>query len=524
MKRGWLYWNTVRYLRPQQILYQLINRFRPKPSLSIGRLPKTGVRRLHFPPPDKPVSVQGRTFTFLNKAVSFPGAIDWNYAGEGRLWAYNLNYFDFLIQPGLDRDQGLDLIRQFIDKTGQLNDGLEPYPTSLRIINWIRFLSFHDLQVTDIQAHLRAQVNLLENRLEYHLGGNHLLENAFALVLAAIFFQDRVLYRKASALLLEQLREQVLADGGHYERSTMYHQILLDRLLDVCCVLRQPDGYQDPVLESVLLHQARRMLGWLEAVTFSNGNMPLVNDAAQGIAPSASELGAKARLLGISSEKAVLSDSGYRLLKTQTLELLADVGAVGPGHQPGHAHADTFSFELQVRGKPVIVDAGTSTYEANARRQWERSTAAHNTVQVGETDSSEVWGGFRVARRATVTLVQDSATSLRAQHNGYARFGCTHERSWDLIDAGTIRITDRLLGPGKVRGVARLHFHPSVRISIAGKELMAGPLQIRFLNVSIGQVTVGTYEYAVAFNQLQVAPCIEIAFLELLEWCLTVVE
>jgi uncharacterized heparinase superfamily protein len=523
MKRWILFWHTIRHLQARQLVFQVFNRLRPKPRLSFSDK-KPVIQRLNFPLPDKPESLSGTTFTFLNRSVDFPNEVVWNYDSEGRLWKYNLNYFDFLNQPGMSPAKGLDLIRQFIRQTDRLNGGLEPYPTSLRIINWVRFLSYHQLALPDVNRHLLAQVRLLEGRLEHHLSGNHLLENAFTLFTAAVSFQDRKLYRNASELLKKELKEQILADGGHYERSPMYHQILLDRLLDLCTVLLQDRWHDDPPFDAGLLRLGSRMLGWLQAMTFRNGDSPMVNDATSGIAPSTQHLIAKARVWAIEPEQTTLSESGYRMFRMGDYELLADVGAVGPDHQPGHAHADTFGFVLYVRGLPVVVDAGTSTYEANARRQWERSTAAHNTVQVANTDSSEVWGGFRVARRAAVKLLQDSATHLRAEHDGYRLLGITHERNWQFADQETLLITDRLRGVVGHAGIARLHFHPSVPVSIHNKVLAAGPLQIRLLNVSIEQASVESYEYAAAFNRLQPASCVKISFTDTLKLSITVTE
>lgn len=77
---------------------------------------------------------------------------------------------------------------------------------------------------------------------------------------------------------------------------------------------------------------------------------------------------------------------------TEKMELLADVGSIGPDYQPGHAHADTFNFVLYLNERPIIVDTGTSTYEVNEIRFYERSTAAHNTVVVAGKNSSESMG------------------------------------------------------------------------------------------------------------------------------------
>lgn len=69
------------------------------------------------------------------------------------------------------------------------------------------------------------------------------------------------------------------------------------------------------------------------------------------------------------------------------------------------------------------MDTGISTYEKTARRQYERGTAAHNTVVLGDKNSSEVWGGFRVGRRARVTLLKDSPNEVEAWHDGFGSLG-----------------------------------------------------------------------------------------------------
>src|SRR5690606_19561897 len=101
-----------------------------------------------------------------------------------------------------------------------------------------------------------------------------------------------------------------------------------------------------------------------------------------------------------------LSDSGYRKFNEADFEILMDVGQIAPVYQPGHSHADSLQFLLNFKGKPVIVDTGISTYEKNERRQLERSTASHNTVTINRDNSSNVWGGFRVAERAMVEVLK----------------------------------------------------------------------------------------------------------------------
>ncbi|WP_138991440.1 heparinase II/III family protein [Larkinella sp. C7] len=519
MKNWRLYWNTIRYLRTRQLLYQLVNRLRSKPSLTLKTVPPV-THFLAFTAPDKPQRLTGQTFTFLNQSVSFPTEVDWNYTKNGKLWLYNLNYFDFLNQPGLDVEQGLRLIRQFMRQSTELNGGLDPYPVSLRIINWIRFLSHHQLRLSDIDIHLQAQVRLLQGRLEYHLSGNHLLENGFALLLGSLYFQDRRLYTKAIHLVQSELTKQLLQDGAHYERSPMYHQIILDRLLDTCQALQKDDWHADRDADGFLLERARRMLDWLVTITFSNGAIPLMNDAADEMAPTTAQLRAKAEQIGIKPQRTGLSDSGFRHFLTPKYEIVANVGTIGPAHQPGHAHADAFHFELQVHGQPVLVDSGTSTYEINARRQWERSTAAHNTVQVFDADSSEVWGGFRVGQRATVTVLEETPTLIRAQHDGFQHLGLRHERQW-VVAPDRLTIMDRIDdGP---TAVARFYLAPGVR------PLVVNPNRLRFSWGNMEwqnalEVSQKAVQVTRQFNQLTPTLVIEVQFKKTVRTIITCVE
>jgi len=110
--------------------------------------------------------------------------------------------------------------------------------------------------------------------------------------------------------------------------------------------------------------------------------------------------------LGLESERedpgnhSHLSDSGYIRIQSGDAVALLDVAPIGPDYLAGHGHADTLSFELSLFGQRCIVNPGVSRYGTGAERLRQRGTAAHSTVAVDGQNSSEVWGGFRVARRA----------------------------------------------------------------------------------------------------------------------------
>lgn len=524
-----LLWRTIRHLTLRQILYQLLNRSRGRARLRLPKTAPTG-HFLAVPEADKPVSWVDGTATFLNQSVSFSSFpetnLNWNYAGKGKLWTYNLNYFDFLNQSGMTRETGLVFIQDFIAQTDTLKAGLEPYPTSLRIINWVQFLSRHHLQDDMTDAHLFAQVDLVSRRLEYHLAGNHLLKNSFALLMGAMYFRQISWFRTAEKILRAELSRQILVDGAHDERSPMYHQIVLDRLLDVVLALRHNPWQANSGLADWLVEKACHMLTWLESVTFRNGDVPMVNDAVWRVAPSTADLrtrlaGAVGAGVGVSRWCSVPphhrdTGSGYRMFRHERYELFVDTGAVGPDHQPGHGHADSLSFVLYVDNCPIIVDTGTSTYEIGPRRAWERSTAAHNTVEVEGQSSSEVWAGFRVGRRARTTVSEASETRWTASHDGYRRLGIIHQRTW-VNKPMEISILDRLIAAESTAGVARFYFHPGVSVTLTGHCVLAGPLQLSFVSDTVPEIKLVDCDIANGFNQLGTSQCLEVLFVTSVE-------
>src|SRR5699024_5675775 len=401
-------------------------------------------------------------FTFLNQSHTFGNGINWSYSKHGKLWAYNLNYFDYLQQEDISKEQGLELILDFMDQTGGNREGLEPYPISLRGINWIKFISRHGIQDQDIDASLYAQYQILLDNLEYHVDGNHLLENGCSLVFGACYFRDEQLWEAACSVMTHELQAEILDDGGHYERSVMYHSIMLERLLDCYNLIVNNNWTEKQELEDRLKRKIGLMLGWLKKMEWSDRSLPELNDHVTEMQPSPADLYHYAERLGLQSTPVELDQSGYRKYRGRGYELLADAGDIGPDYVLGHAHSDTLSFLLSIGGREVITDTGTSTYENNRRRQAERSTAAHNTVMVAGKEQNEVWSAFRVGRRAHAEILTDKPNELVAHHDGYHFLGITHERRFECSE-DVIIITDRLKGASPSEAVVSyLHFSPGV--------------------------------------------------------------
>lgn len=462
--------NTLRYLKPVQVLYQAKYRLqKPKPLAGYVK-DKTdySLRRLSFFPLPKREPVlrlqsKGYTFSFLNLEKTFDSTVDWSEQSYGKLWNYNLQYLDFLRQQDIPVAVKTRLL---LDLYGWLEAGrlpLEPYPASLRMMNVIRFIQEENVQEPKILKYLFAEANFLTRRLEYHLLGNHLLENGFALLMAGHLFNHPSWIIKAENLLEKELKEQVLSDGAHFELSPMYHQIILFRVLEAVGYLPKASK-----MGKLCRKTASSMLEWLEAITFSDGSVPHFNDSTDGIAFTTGELKDMAARLGIDKGKEIeLSESGYRKLQNQRLALVADVHGISPAYQPGHAHADHLSFVLHTNDSPFIVDQGISTYQIGETRDYERSTRAHNTVTVGEQNTSEVWSGFRVGRRPKVEILESNRDVI----SGELKYrGLLHRRTFRLADSKLL-IEDQV--NAEEAAVLRYFFHPSVKITqIAGGKVI----------------------------------------------------
>jgi uncharacterized heparinase superfamily protein len=285
-------------------------------------------------------------------------------------------------------------------------------------------------------------------------------------------------------IVVDEVREQVLPDGGHFERSPMYHAITLEDLLDLCNLMQAFAAPADAT--AVLRDAAVRATRFLAAMRSGHGEFPLFNDAAYGIAPpTASLLDYARRVLG---NDVVPEDDGPRRIYFPDTgfygychggdSLIVDCGPVGPDYQPGHAHCDTLAYELCVDGLPVVVDSGTYDYEAGPFRSYLRSTAAHSTVRIDAADQSEVWGAFRVARRAYPQAVslgewQNGELHFAGEHDGYRRLPGrpVHRREIRMALAGRWEVCDHVRGEGSRghRVESFVHLHPDVRVERVGE-------------------------------------------------------
>lgn len=499
-----LLFQTVIHIKLIQIMYQIYYRFVKRKTTIGNNAPQESTvdtRNLKFSSGFKYASFLStdRTFNFLNLKKEFT-TIDWNYAEHGKLWTYNLNYFEFLLQSEMTVELGTELMSDFCSKYDQSKDGKEPYPTSLRLINWIKFMLENKVKNSHLDAIIyHDSYRLLEN-LEYHILANHLLENGFGLLFSGVYLNDTKILKQAKTIIKAQLSEQILLDGAHYELSPMYHKIILMRCLDSYHLL--VENKIEPELTDLLHSKIQCMLNWLKAISFNNGTIPMLNDSAPGITIENEAIFNYAKRLDFTWKASRLSDSGYRKFDRGDFELIFDVGQIAPSYQPGHSHADNLNFVLNYKDKNIVVDTGISTYEKNERRQLERSSISHNVVTISNINSSAVWGGFRVGKRAKTKIVLDSDMHCMATHNGYRNQKIEVSREIDA-QSSTLFIYDKV-NKATNSTVGHIHLHPSLKIHVVDKTIVINDeIVLQFTHCT--SLKLEEYHYCTAYNLLEKA-------------------
>ncbi|MCK8603926.1 heparinase II/III family protein [Desulfoferrobacter suflitae] len=511
-----LLFRTLEHLRPVQVLYRVryAIRSRLRQSLPDGALrrhrfaKKVGWRRLEFRtaflscPSFASSDIERGIFRFLNNPHYFDTGIDWQVDAKSRLWRYNLHYFQYLFPPGgLAPRVAVPLMQHWVahNPVGA-PDAWDPFPISLRLVNWIKYFSVTPMEEAELQPLVRSayeQAGYLARSLEYHLLGNHLFKNGKALIFAGLFLRGEDAARwlaKGMQIVSKELAEQILPDGGHFERSPMYHSMILEDCLDLLNVCRGENRAECRELVDRLEEVVPRMSAFLAGMTHPDGEIALFNDAAFGIEASPQALGdylqkitAKAprcqekniknlaswRLGG--EKKCSFPETGYFVMSPNPGDrLIIDCGPIGPDYQPGHSHCDTLSFELSLQNRRVIVDSGCCQYEDSEIRRYNRGNAGHNTISIDNQNQSEVWGAHRCARRARALyagLEQGDGGELvfAGAHDGYRRLKGSPVHHRRMVWAGSeLRVEDRVEGIGVHEIESRLHIHPALSVKVDG--------------------------------------------------------
>ncbi|HSR67775.1 MAG TPA: alginate lyase family protein [Acidobacteriota bacterium] len=500
---------TIRHLKPSQLFWRLRYALERRTKPQVGSWPEEVGSSLRddFPelPPIQPSGPSGTAlverlekgvFEHLGRAVEIGRENPHWHLGEvrrERLWVITLHYHGWafaLAQATSATSAAADLFCHYIDdwitrcapqRAGTPALAWNSYAIATRLGWWIRSYRLASCRIFAPQPQLKErflssiwqQAEHLARHLEWDLRGNHLLRDAVGLAMAGRFFRHpaaEAWLQTATRLASDQVAEQVLDDGGHFERSPKYH---IDVMEDILLLFNL---VEDPEVRRTLRERWAEMARFLTWTCHPDGQIARLNDGVPGAACPPQRMLDHGRLIDQPippppSGGRHFPETGLVVWHGKAWSVFFDVGPLGPDYQPGHGHADTLTVEVSFRGCRLVVDPGTYGYDDDDRRCYDRSTASHNTVCIDDRDSSEVWHIFRVGRRARPQDVNveigSEAMTAQAGHDGYAHMlgSPLHRRSLHIREPDEIEVVDRIEGGGRHKASCGLLIEPSWKAS-----------------------------------------------------------
>jgi uncharacterized heparinase superfamily protein len=517
------WWRTVRWLRPVQAAHRarltvrrkaweragarIDRRYRTRAAaLGPARFDAAGIaavaaHRLATEPAGDPLHVAraalaGR-FTFLGRTLDLGRDVAWHRAdldSGTRLWKTQLHELPFAASLArAARESGdpafrarlFELVASWdaaspIGRPGFAIDCWNARAVATRLGNLavaaaVLGLRAGDAESAPLGALLARHALFLRDNLELDLRANHLLRDAVGLVFADVLFGG---FGDGLALLREQVEEQVLPDGGHVERTPLYHAVVLGDLLEARLLLG--DGAPDWLRDAVV-----RMGGFLAALAHGDGELPLFGDSWLGEVDTQRLLAAVRALpeaaRGLPEPSHPERSSGLVALARGEAKVVVRAGAHGPDWQLGHAHGDLLSFELSRGADRLVRDTGTLSYDPGPERSALRATAAHNTVELDGENQIEAWGSFRVGRRGRARTLgrgeEGDWSWIWAAHDAYAWLPGRpqHHRVLALSDRALV-VLDAVSGGGRHRVASRLHLAPERPPGAAAERALGGEI------------------------------------------------
>lgn len=528
-----LFMNTIRYLKPSQGLYRVINRVKrelyKRKFLRINT--PSGIKateKANFLIPSLDFNsdylsrfdtekILNNEFDFIN--INHKVSLDtaWNDKSLQHLWRYNLHYFEYLYKLAFQYfsndknpkyyEKYKELVINWIDNNPcPYGDGWHPYTISLRITNWIStyeiFLAeinndsnFRDQMIESIYI----QYSYLQKNLEKDVLGNHYFENIKALIIGSIFFGEEQVKSRFTKELIEQLEEQILKDGMHFELTPMYHKIILEDLIKITVWLKNESAYVK------LTEYIQKMTDVIYSFEEGFGKTPSFNDSTDGISKDYECLLETCKQEFNITPKFIDSfdDSGYYILRNDRYKLIFDCGEICPSYLPAHGQCDALSYELSIEGIPILVNSGTYQYEGGEWRNHFRKTKAHNTVMIGDREQSQFWGSFRVANRISdVKRSRFNYKELNFISGAYkAYFGAKHTRFIGEIEENVLLVLDKVESNSSEEVRSYVHLNPDVRVSHSETiKIKSDNMSVDIIPVSVKDVSISKGWYSTAFN------------------------
>jgi uncharacterized heparinase superfamily protein len=428
-------------------------------------------------------------------------------------YVWELNRLQFLqpIAISAAREKDAKLSRYAIDTVLSWMEANPPFQG----INWVSGieLSLRLVSLAVVSASVGDALNADERKLfhafvavhAYWLerfpslfssANNHRVAEGLGLVVAALLAPESPSCGRwmvqGRAILEDAVESQFFSDGIGVEQTPTYSAFTLEMLGIGAALLNGTPHAFGPAWLDRLARAAQA----LEAFIDDTGCAPRIGDDDEGHVIAAGTAGKHCYPASVISSVGSIASQhdkmpgdtaavepglkhfaqgGYTIVRdtfgNRRAMLVFDHSLLGFGAIAAHGHADALAIWLHVDGKPVFADSGTYLYHSGgAWRDFFRSTAAHNTVEVAGLNQSIPAGAFNwrhKARAKCTRFVPGDRWEIEARHDGYrSRLGIDHERTLRRTADG-FRIEDRLPGARGPTPVAiRFLVHPERHVAL----------------------------------------------------------
>lgn len=429
------------------------------------------------------------SFSFNGTSLT-PDASPWEIGDAPPGWRREANGFDWLRDlEAAGGAQAGETARRLV--TGWLQHEIAVGKTLSDKLIWsagvtgrrVRAWTYHWRLLTDGMAKdatemlldsLGRQVRHLSYAAGVEGSGLERLQGIIGLVQACLMlplFSARL--PQAVGALERELSCSILPDGCHATRSP---RIQVEAMRDLVALR---DLFQEMQQETPigLVTAIDRLAPVLRFFRHGDGRLALFHDTREGDAAEIDGILAKADARGRAPTRC--PHGGFERLVSGKLSVLADAGAPPGFPFDGQSHAAPLAIEVSAGEERLIVNCGAARSSDGEWARAQRSTAAHSTLSIDDTNADEIGADGRIGRRRASTVVErneaEGAVWVEMSHDGYRKpFGLTHSRRLYLASEGAdLRGEDSLDGPEGHTFTIRFHLHPKVQVSLLANQSSA---------------------------------------------------
>ncbi|MDO9709746.1 heparinase II/III family protein [Paracraurococcus lichenis] len=405
------------------------------------------------------------------------GPVTWRAAAHGFAWLRDLR----ALGTDTARMRARDLTEDWLARGAAENLAQAPEVAAARISAWLGHWDFLAATAEDgfrrkllvrLAQDSRGVIGSLPGEA-MHRGALVTLKGAMA---AAVALEEEAWMNRAIRFLPGELERQFHPDGGHVERSPQQLLLALQDLIEIRNLLHGAGINPPPVLATVLERAGQA----LRLFRHGDGGLAQFNGTREDGAGLLDLVLTQGQARG--RAPLLLEDTGFHRLQAGRTLVIAEAGAPPPqrtrdsgsGLPRGadrFAHAGTLSFEMSVGRDRVIVNCGAAPAAEAEWRDALRATAAHSTLVLADTNSSELKDeglGRRPERVEADRHESNGAQWLEASHDGWRKpFGALHRRRLYLAETGDdLRGEDMIemaeAGAPVPSFLVRFHLHPAV--------------------------------------------------------------